>query len=231
MPRKSHFFYIGFFILLTALILSASVFNSNFFICLSLGIIGTLIMFFTVFEKSHVSTEKIVLIALLSSLAAAGRVLFTAIPNVQPVSFLVIITGIVFGGEIGFITGAVSALTSNLIMGQGPWTLWQMFAWGLMGLVSALLSNRLNKNKWLLAGYSFVWGFLFDYIMNIWVLITNNFSQVNWSALIVALSSSFYFDLLHAVGNAVLALLLGSRFIKILGRIAVKYGLLPLRKA
>ena len=82
------------------------------------------------------------LVATLAALAALGRVAFAPLPNVKPTTDIVLLAGFALGGAPGFAVGAVAALASNLVFGQGPWTPWQMAAWGLCGVFGAALGRR-----------------------------------------------------------------------------------------
>jgi len=82
-------------------------------------------------QNAAPTSKEITLAAALAAVAAVGRVPFAALPSVQPTSFLVIASGYVFGPQVGFIVGATAALVSNFFFGQGPWTPWQMFCWGM----------------------------------------------------------------------------------------------------
>ncbi len=199
--------------------LSVSALRHNLYMCLAVFIVGTVVVFFSLFEGRDVSAEKIVLIAVLAGLSSAGRVVFSGVPSVQPSSFIIIMTGVVFGPQMGFMTGAVTALASNLILGQGPWTPWQMFAWGIMGALSGLLPKWLGKNGIFMTVYSFLWGFLFGWIMNLW------YSFGGFGTFISASIASFPMDLAHAISNGILMLFFGGLFTKKFLRIAVKYGL------
>ena len=79
----------------------------------------------------------------MSALAVVGRTVFSIVPlpNFKPCSAIIMITAIVFGPETGFLTGALTAFVSNFIFGQGPWTPWQMFTWGLLGFLTGLMKN------------------------------------------------------------------------------------------
>ncbi|HHY92024.1 MAG TPA: ECF transporter S component, partial [Firmicutes bacterium] len=100
---------------------------------LSLVILAlALAVFAVLYERRHESRE-VPVVAALAALAAAGRIPFAAIPNVQPTTYLVLLSGFVFGSVPGFTVGATAALASNIFLGQGPWTPWQMLAWGLAG--------------------------------------------------------------------------------------------------
>lgn len=192
---------------------------------LLLAVCGLLLVLFSGFECSRAGAQTVVLIALLSAVSCAGRVLFAGIPSVQPSSCLIILTGIVFGPQAGFMTGAMTALTSNMLLGQGPWTVWQMAAWGMMGLLSGLLRRFLEKHLIVLSAYGFLWGFLFGWFMNLWTVSGGFFGPFSLRAVIAAGTASLPLDLAHAVCNLLLLLLLARPFLRKLERIAVKYGL------
>ena len=94
---------------------------------------------FAWYERSHPSSKVLALVAALAALAVAGRVAFAPLPNVKPTTDIVLLAGFALGGAPGFAVGAVTALASNLFFGQGPWTPWQMAAWGLVGIIGAAL--------------------------------------------------------------------------------------------
>lgn len=227
MRCKKAFLFTGLTAILAALVISVFRAGSNFMLPLLIGVCGVILIFFTLFETRYVQTEKIVLIALLASLSSAGRILFASIPSVQPASFIIIMTGIVFGGEMGFMTGAVCALVSNLILGQGPWTVWQIFAWGMMGLLSGILSGILRKNRYICVAYGILWGFLFGWIMNLWAFTGG--LEMTAASYIAYCITSIPHDAAHAIANAVLLFALGKQFLKILDRVAVKYGLTTIK--
>jgi len=187
-------------------------------------VLGIILVWLRRFEGRRVIIEKVVLIALLSALSSAGRVLFSGIPSVQPSSFIIIVTGISFGPELGLMTGLVTAIASNLILGQGPWTLWQMLLWGVMGYGAGILSTNLVRHKALRVIYGFTWGFIFGWVMNMWV-VAGYSPEIGVKAFIAAGAASFYMDLAHAISNAALLLLAGDRLIRTFRRIGVKYGL------
>lgn len=103
---------------------------------------AALAVFFCGFEAGKPALRQIMPTATLGALAAAGRILFAPIPDFKPVSAICIIAGAVFGKHSGFMVGALAALCSNFFFGQGPWTPWQMYAWGLVGYVAGVLANN-----------------------------------------------------------------------------------------
>lgn len=178
------------------------------------------------FEKRAVSAEEVILIAVLAAIGAVARVPFAGIPSVQPTSFIIMLTAYVFGGEIGCLVGMLSALASNLFLGQGPWTPWQMAAWGLMGLTTGIsrhcpwIKSRLGMSLW-----GLLWGFLFGWIMNIWTVLTIT-DEPTWPFIVSIYGASFILDLGHGLTNAFLIWFLRERWGRILLRIRKKYGLL-----
>lgn len=99
--------------------------------------------FFFKFERQKPRPREMVPLAVMAALGVVGRTVFQLIPlpNFKPVSAIVIITGVAFGPEAGFLTGALTGFVSNFIFGQGPWTPWQMFCWGMIGLIAGKLQN------------------------------------------------------------------------------------------
>ena len=175
-----------------------------------------------VFEHRNWSLRKISIITALSTLAAVGRIPFAAIPSVQPTTFLVIATGYVFGPLSGFLTGAVAAFVSNVFLGQGPWTIWQMFAWGLCGLSAGWLKMVIpRENIALLIVFGVLWGFLFGWIMNLWHWLTFVFPHT-WQTWLATNLASLGFDALHAAANGAFLLLAGKPFLRIMKRYQAK---------
>lgn len=177
------------------------------------------------FEWRSLGSREMVLLSLMIAIAAVSRVPFAGLPSVQPTTFVIIVTAVVFGAESGFVVGAGAALVSNIFLGQGPWTPWQMLSWGLVGLTAGMLRNTfIMKWKSFRMLFGFVWGFLFGWIMNLWVMT----GMENWSLSTFAMvyAASLYFDLAHALSNVVFLTLFASAWIRILQRFQRKYGLL-----
>ncbi|MDO4834758.1 MAG: ECF transporter S component [Bacillota bacterium] len=104
-------------------------------------IILAMVPFFVSFEKRKPTAREMVTLATMCAIAVASRVAFIMVPNFKPMLGIVMIVGISLGAEAGFLTGAIGALVSNFIFGQGPWTPWQMFAYGLSGFIAGLLAK------------------------------------------------------------------------------------------
>jgi len=178
-----------------------------------------LLLAFKLTKIQQAGLRELVLIAIFVALAAGGRILFAGIPNVQPTTFLVIMIGLVFGPRTGFITGTLAALVSNFFLGQGLWTPWQMLAWGLGGCVAGLIGRRVDGYPVvLMTVFSFAWGFIFDWLMNIWMWLSFYY-PLSLESLGVVMGSGLFFDILHSIGNAVLALVAGPYLYRFLRNI------------
>lgn len=218
------------FLVLGAGLLLLTIWFKNSYLLLSFGLVALTILFFLArFESRKVEPRELVLLAVLAAVAAVGRIPFASLPSVQPTTFVIMMSGLVFGAESGFIIGAVAALASNMIMGQGPWTPWQMAAWGLVGLTAGMLRHsRFLQTKTGLILFAIGWGFLFGWIMNIWgfLAIVQSGNPVTVKAFLLYMGASVPFDTIHAVSNVIFLLTFGSIWLKILHRFKRKYGLL-----
>jgi energy-coupling factor transport system substrate-specific component len=185
--------------------------------------------FFRRFEKAEVSAKEIALIATMTTLAAIMRVPFAVFPSVQPTTFLVMITGYVFGAQTGFVVGALTALVSNFFLGQGPWTLWQMLGWGICGSIAALLAKQEKgfnlKNFTVLAAFC---GYFFGWIMNIWHWVGFVY-PLNMKTFLATYVASFPFDTLHVLGNIAFSAVFGQTFYTVLKRFQRKFRVVFLR--
>lgn len=196
---------------------------SNFALMSLLAAALVLIYYYLRFEEKKTDSKEIGMIATLAALSVAGRCLFAAIPNFKPSTFIIIITGYVFGPLSGFMVGATTALVSNFFFGQGPWTVWQMLAWGLAGFTAGLLGpKRLLEGRWTLALYCAAWGFLFGWFMNMYYVL-GFVRPVGWSSFVTACVASLWFDAMHAAGNFIFAFLLGVTLIAMLRRYRMRF--------
>ncbi len=167
------------------------------------------------FESGTDSTRELAVIATLAAAAAAGRVLFAAVPGVQPVTVIAIVAGASLGARAGVATGALAAFVSNLFLGQGIWTPQQMLGWGACGAVGALLAPAL-RNRWALAAVAAVLGFAFSVSMDVWLWY--GFSPHTFPALAAVVGRGLWFDVSHAAGNVMIALAAGPELRRMLDR-------------
>lgn len=177
------------------------------------------------FERRRVPAPELLLLAILIALAAVSRVPFVAIPSVQPMTFVIIASALVLGAERGFMIGALAALASNMLLGQGPWTPWQMFCWGMIGCVAGWLKDtRFMRSTWGRLLFGLVAGLLFGWVMNLTRIVTM-MAEFSRELLYATYAASLAFDVLHALSNVAFMLLFGAAWIRILHRFKIKYGL------
>ncbi len=172
-------------------------------------------------ERSAGGIREVALVATLGAAAAAGRVLFAAIPSVQPVTTICICAGLALGPRAGAAVGATAALVSNAYLGQGPWTPWQMLAWGLAG-ASAGFARRLLRSRRALVAFGAIWGFAFGAIMDVYQLAT--FGPVfSVDGFVVTHARALPFDLAHATANVALLAVAGPAVVRLLERHARRF--------
>lgn len=183
-------------------------------------------IFFFSFEKRSPSARDILPIVVICVIASVGRLIFAFLPGFQPVTALVIITGVCFGKQPGFITGALCALISNIFMGQGPWTPWQMLAWGSIGFLAAFLPEAKTKLRFLiLLIYGCLAGFMFSMIMDIWTISTLG-ESLTFNTILLTYARGLIYNIPHSIGNVIFILVLYLPFSKKLIRLKTKYGVL-----
>ncbi len=168
-------------------------------------------------ENGMGSSKELVLIATLAAAAAAGRVLFAAVPNVQPVTVIAVVSGVALGPRAGAAVGGLAALVSNFYLGQGAYTPWQMLAWGGCGLLGGLAAPLL-RHRVPLALTCFALGFAFDAVLDFWEWLS--FYPHTWQAFAALYARGIWFDFAHASGNLVLALVAGPELRRLLERYA-----------
>jgi energy-coupling factor transport system substrate-specific component len=168
-------------------------------------------------ESGPDSAKEIALIATLGGAAAAGRVLFAAIPGVQPVTITAIIAGAALGARAGVGVGMLAAFASNFFLVQGPWTPYQMLAWGACGALGALLAPLLQRRA-VLVVVSFLLGLAFSGFMDVWEWFA--FWPHDWRTFTLVIGRGVPFDVAHAVGNVVLVLVAGPELRRLLERYA-----------
>jgi len=166
-------------------------------------------------ESGPDSAKEIALVATLGGAAAAGRVLFAAIPGVQPVTIIAVAAGAALGLRAGIGVGMLAAFASNFFLVQGPWTPYQMLGWGACGAIGALLAPLLRR-RLALAAVGFVLGLAFSSFMDVWEWFA--FWPHDWRTFTLVLGRGVPFDIAHAVGNVALALVAGPELRRLLDR-------------
>lgn len=201
--------------------------------------LASLCVFFAGYERSRPRLRDVMPTVVLAALAAAGRVLFAPVPDFKPVSAIAIIAGVVFGRKSGFMVGALAALASNFFFGQGPWTPWQMYAWGMVGYGAGLLaklpavSGAAVQAERLIDRYSalvYVYGFLsclaYGLVLNAWSILSFFHAQTAGVAGVLAVyAAALPFDLFHGAATVVFLLVLYAPWRRKLARVRCKFGL------
>ena len=209
-------------------------FDRKYYVGGSAIILLTFLAFFLHFEGRKPQARELVLLAVMSALSVASRAVFAAIPHFKPMVAIIMLTGIALGPEAGFLSGALAGFVSNFIFGQGPWTPWQMFAYGVGGLLAGLFARwgvlkrapKKAKDLALLGLFGFlavvcVVGPLLDTC----TLITMAAVISNTSAGAVYLSG-LPINVIHGGATAVTLVLAGKPLLGKLTRIQVKYGMM-----
>ena len=178
---------------------------------------------FAWYERSRPPSQVVALVAALAALAIAGRIAFAAFPNVKPTTDIVIFAGYALGGAPGFAVGALTALVSNFWFGQGPWTPWQMAAWGLCGVLGAALALAGRKpNRFVLAAVCGLAGVAYGALLNFSLMATYG-GELSLARFGVLEGRAVPFDAAHAAANVVFALLAGPAMLRMLVRFRERF--------
>ena len=206
-------------------------------------VVGALVLFFSGYEKSSLRLRDTMPVAVLAAVAAAGRILFAPIPNFKPVSAIAVIAGAAFGRRAGFMVGALAAFVSNLFFGQGPWTPWQMYAWGFIGYLGGVLAScgvfgdvrkplpaedARKGRKVLRLVPLVVWGllsgFLYGLVLNVWSII-GFYHPEGLAQMLIVYAAAVPFDAVHGVATAFFLVVLYRPWMRKLERVKRKYAL------
>lgn len=202
-------------------IIGAVIFDGKRYLIISVGAaLLALLLFAAGYEKKPVGSRRMVITAVMTAICIAGRF----IPFFKPVTAITVITAIYLGGEAGFLVGALSALLSNFYFGQGPWTPFQMLAWGMTGLIAGFLANPIKRHKWLLLVYGVLAGIVYSLVMDIWTVLWYDGSfhtELYLTAVITALPHT----VMYSVSNFIFLWFMAKPFGEKLERIKIKYGI------
>src|SRR5437660_8205847 len=170
------------------------------------------------YERARPSARMVAVVATLSALAALGRDAFVALPDVKPITAMTLVVGYALGPLTGFTVGALGMLVSNVLLGQGPYTPWQMAAWGVVGLGGAALGRlsgrrlgRLGLALWcgLAAGVA-------KEIMNVYTWTIG--ASHTPGALLATAGAALPFDATDVVASALFGAAFGPELARLLGR-------------
>ena len=199
------------------------------YMVISLAIIfETMLPFFLIFEGRKPQARELVILSVLSALAIGGRAVFFALPGFKPVAAMVILTGVAFGPEAGFMVGTMTMFCSNVLFGQGPWTPWQMFAIGIIGLLSGVLFRKglLHRDRFSLCAFGGLAIFLiYGGIMNPASILMYQ-PNPTWKMILTACITGVPADAIHALATVLFLWFLSEPMLEKLDRVKVKYGLM-----
>lgn len=199
---------------------------------LMLGVVAAVIvLFFLRYEADRPALRQIMPTLVLAAAAAAGRLLFAPIADFKPVSAIAIIAGATLGRQNGFMVGALAALTSNFMLGQGMWTPWQMYAWGLVGYLGGVAADTgaftradgsARMGALIAAGIGSA--VVYGAVINAYDII--GFVQpLTWAGAAARVLSALPFDLMHAFATCVFLVLLYAPWTRRIARVVRKYDL------
>ena len=190
-------------------------------------IVISIFIFLWSFEKRKPKTREIVTLAVITALAVVGRLAFFMTPQVKPCAAIIIITGVMLGRQSGFLCGALTAFVSGFFFGHGPWTPWQMIAFGIIGFLSGVLFSKKNikyaYNKWIIS----IYGFLATFVIYGFILDTATVFMYTdtpkTETFVATYLSGIGFNLIHAASTFVVLFLISNATIKKLERLKIKY--------
>lgn len=212
------------------LYLGVTYFDKNQYYFISFCVLmECMLPFFLVFEGRRPKARELVIIAVLCAIGIAGRAAFFMLPQFKPVAALTIIAGIAFGGETGFLVGAMTMLISNILFSQGPWTPWQMFAMGIIGFLAGILFKKglLRRTRISMC----IFGTLaviviYGGIMNPVAALLGSRESLKFEILITYYLTGFPMDLIHAAATFLFLWFGAEPMLEKLDRIKMKYGLI-----
>ncbi len=200
----------------------------RYYVVSLLIIVYSMIPFFLVFEKRRPKARELVVIAVLCAIAVVSRAAFIWAPHFKPMTAIVIMTGMSFGAEAGFLTGAVSGFVSNFIFGQGPWTPWQMFAYGVAGFLAGLLYRKgwLSKKRLPLCIFGAVCVMcIVGPILDTCALFIIS-KKITWENASLIYLSGLPVNAVHATATVLTLLFFSTPMFEKLDRIKLKYGMM-----
>ena len=201
--------------------------TQNYYLLSVLVMLECMLPFFMVFEGRRPQARELVVIAVLCALGVAGRAAFFMLPQFKPVMALTIIAGVAFGGETGFLVGAMTMLASNFLFSQGPWTPFQMFSMGIIGFLAGVLFRKgwLRRSRGALCVYGAIAAVvIYGGIMNPASALMYS-QEVRWKVLVTYYITGFPMDCVHAAATVLFLLVLAEPMLEKLDRIKVKYGI------
>lgn len=210
------------------LLLGTKLKGRAYYLISTLVVIEIMLPFFFRFESRRPQARELVILAVMAALAAVSRVVFAFSPYLKTITGIIMITGIAFGAEAGFLTGAVAAFASNFFFGQGPWTPWQMFAYGFGGFFAGLIFHKHKswRKPWILAPFGFLTILLLVGPMldscTVFTVLTK-FTKKN---IMIIYGQGVPVNITHGIGAALTLFFVSRPLLSKLERLQTKYGMM-----
>jgi energy-coupling factor transport system substrate-specific component len=188
-------------------------------------VVLAMVPFLMLYEMKKPKAREWIPLAVMAAIAAVGRAAFAFVPHFKPTSAIIVITAMVFGPEAGFLVGAISGFVSNFMFGQGPWTPWQMYAWGLVGYLAGVLADvKALERPWAVYAFGLASGLLYGGILNGWHVL-GFVRPLTWQTAAAAFAAGLPLDVTHGVATAVFLLLIWAPWRRSIARVVRKYDL------
>ncbi len=210
------------------LLLGTKMKGRAYYLISTLVVMEIMLPFFFRFESRRPQARELVILAVMAALAAVSRVVFAFSPYLKTITGIIMITGIAFGAEAGFLTGAVAAFASNFFFGQGPWTPWQMFAYGFGGFFAGLIFHKHKawRKPWILAPFGFLTILLLVGPMldscTVFTVLTK-FTKKN---ILIIYGQGVPVNITHGIGAALTLFFVSRPLLAKLERLQTKYGMM-----
>ena len=221
------------FVLIPAtLFLGRSIPGRWYYLTSTLVIVEIMVPFFVSFERRRPEARELVIVGVMAALAAASRVAFAVMPYLKVITGIIMITGIAFGPQAGFLTGAIAAFASNFFFGQGPWTPWQMFAYGFSGFWAGLVFHGHTswRKPWVLGLFGFFSILLLVGPMLDSCTVFTVLPKLSLANVLLIYGQGVPVNTIHGLGCGLTLLVLTKPLLQKLSRIQRKYGILEDRQ-
>ena len=179
----------------------------------------SMLFFAAGYERKKTGARRLMICAAMIALSVVGRF----IPVFKPVTALTIISAVYLGPEAGFLVGSMSALISDFYFGLGPWTPFQMLAWGLIGFAAGIVPRKVSVKRVFQLIYAALSGIAFSLIMDTWtsIWLDDGFTPSVYMSTIV---SSLPYMLIYMISNVIFILICSKPIGEKLERMKKKYG-------
>ncbi len=214
-------------------VMAGAVLRVSYYLTSVLVIVCAMVPLFASFECSRPQARELALLAVMCALAVASRVAFVWVPHFKPMAGIVMITGIALGARAGFMAGSLSAFASGFFFGQGPWTPWQMLAFGIGGLAAGWVADRglvarvrlsVRENVALAIGSGLfvlaVLGPVLD-TCSLFLMV----SVITLESALAIYAAGVPVNAIHAAATTITLLLLANPLLGRIARVRAKYGL------